>query len=565
MEINSPLKQLIEQFPKPLILVNKNAIFYCNQSGKSLWGDRLDPSRLFPDHVVQKLESVIQESGVIKGEEISLNLTDEEERHIAISGVAVGGTGLFLIYDLTEIKTLLRILKNSRDKFRIVFDALQDIVLVVDESLKIQNANLAAARWLNEDIKNIIGKDCIIIYEKNRLKERQHSVALVKKVFALKQPQQTELRLNDLNGEQRWFSQIVLPIFDDQRQVRQVAIILRNIHDQKEKEASILRLNRELKDKNDRLEKLIKRLKETQAQLIQTEKMASIGQLAAGVAHEINNPVGFVNSNVQTLRDYVEDILDLLVLFDEFKNAVLSGEKVKINELADAIEAKKDEIDLEFLLNDIYELLEQSEDGLDRVKKIVQDLKDFSHVDQAELKEIDINSAILSTLNVVWNELKYKANVKKELSEDIPLILGFPQKLNQVFMNILVNAAQAIDERGEIKIATRKVEHPRLGVEVEISDTGCGMTEEVKQRIFDAFFTTKPVGKGTGLGLNIAYKIVKAHKGEIRVSSQPGKGTTMTVFLPVLNEEEIKDSLQREEGVASVWMGALEEELNVQR
>ncbi|OCC16511.1 Circadian input kinase A [Dissulfuribacter thermophilus] len=565
MEKNSPLKQLIERFPEPLILVNKNAFFYCNQSVKSLLGDRLDPLRLFPDHVVQKLESVTQESGVLKGEEISLNLKDKEERHIAISGVAVGGTGLFLIYDLTEIKTLLRILKNSRDKFRTVLDALQDIVFVVDNSLKIQNANLAAAQWLNEDIKNIIGKDCTIIYEKNRLKEREPSVSLVKKVFDLKEPQQTELKLNDPNGEQRWFLQLALPIFDDKGQVRQVAIILQNIHDQKEKEASILSLNKELKEKNDRLEKLIKRLKETQAQLIQTEKMASIGQLAAGVAHEINNPVGFVNSNVQTLRDYVQDILDLLVLYDEFKNAVLSGEKAKINELADAIEAKKDEIDLEFLLNDIYELLEQSEDGLERVKKIVQDLKDFSHVDQAELKEIDINSAILSTLNVVWNELKYKANVKKELSEDIPLILGFPQKLNQVFMNILVNAAQAIEDRGEIKIVTRKVEHPRLGVEIEISDTGCGMTEEVKQRIFDAFFTTKPVGKGTGLGLNIAYKIVKAHKGEIRVSSQPGKGTTMTVFLPVLNEEEIKDSLQREEGVASVWMGALEEELNVQR
>lgn len=144
--------------------------------------------------------------------------------------------------------------------------------------------------------------------------------------------------------------------------------------------------------------------------------------------------------------------------------------------------------------------MEQSEDGLERVKKIVQDLKDFSHVDQAELKEIDINSAILSTLNVVWNELKCKANVKKELSEDIPLILGFPQKLNQVFMNILVNAAQAIDERGEIKIVTRKVEGPRLGVEVEISDTGCGMTEDVKQRTFDAFLLQNQWVRGLGWG-----------------------------------------------------------------
>lgn len=280
--------------------------------------------------------------------------------------------------------------------------------------------------------------------------------------------------------------------------------------------------NRELKDS-------LNRLKETQSQIIHQEKMASIGQLSSGIAHEINNPTGFVMSNLKTLRDYLEDIIKLIRTYKEFVeniNELRDEERVKaiskINEL-------EKEIDVDFLMDDIPSLIDESIDGTKRIKRIVSDLKNFAHPGKKELVYADINQNIESTLNIVWNELKYKAEVKKEYG-DIPQILCYPQELNQVFMNILINAAQAIKDKGLITIKTGS----KNGyVEVKISDTGQGIPEENLPRIFDPFFTTKDVGKGTGLGLNVAYNIIKKHKGTIEVDSKVGEGTTFTVKIPI--------------------------------
>ncbi len=189
----------------------------------------------------------------------------------------------------------------------------------------------------------------------------------------------------------------------------------------------------------------------------------------------------------------------------------------------------EDEIGLSFILDDYKNVINESLEGMARVSKIVSDLKDFSHVDKAELVHADLNKGIESTLNIVWNELKYKAQVIKDLGK-IPLVKCYPQRLNQVFMNILVNAAQAIEEKGEIRITTKA---DNGHVEIKISDTGKGIPPEVLPKIFDPFFTTKEVGQGTGLGLSMAYNIIQGHKGTIEVESEVGTGTTFIIRIPV--------------------------------
>ncbi len=270
-------------------------------------------------------------------------------------------------------------------------------------------------------------------------------------------------------------------------------------------------------------------------QLLQSEKMASIGQLAAGVAHEINNPTGFVSSNLKTLVDYMGDIGELINKYKKIKKIMdaswADGEMPSalsdhLKEIAD----HEEEIDLDYLLEDIQDLIGDCREGTDRIKKIVIDLKDFAHPGEDKVQEADINKGIEQTLNVVNNEIKYIATVNKEFG-DLPLVECYPQQINQVFMNILVNAAQAMEEQGVINIST-KAENGF--VEIKISDTGTGISEENLSKIFDPFFTTKEVGKGTGLGMNIAYNIIEKHNGAIDVQSTVGKGTTFIIKLPII-------------------------------
>ena len=255
-------------------------------------------------------------------------------------------------------------------------------------------------------------------------------------------------------------------------------------------------------------------LEAAHSQLLQSEKMASIGVLAAGVAHEINNPVGFVSSNLSTLKDYNASMIALL-------------ERCRAGE---ASAADFDAVEFDYLKDDIPALIGETRDGLDRVRKIVADLKDFSRVDRAEWQEADLNAGIDCTLNVVWNELKYKAEVVRDYDPALPRVPCLPAQINQVVMNLLINAAQAITERGTITVRSG---HDAQWAWIEVADTGVGMPPEVQRRIFDPFYTTKPVGKGTGLGLSISYDIVARHGGRIDVTSAPGAGTTFRVSLPL--------------------------------
>lgn len=288
--------------------------------------------------------------------------------------------------------------------------------------------------------------------------------------------------------------------------------------------ADRLRIEQALLKEKAEQEALFKKLEETHRQLLQSEKMASIGQLAAGLAHEINNPIGYVNSNLGNLHDYVAGLLEVIAAFE--------AEEAELSEAArQRIAAAKRRVDLSFVRQDAPSLLNESSEGIRTVRQIIRDLNDFSHMDNSQWEPSDLHKGLESTLNIVHNEVRYVADVRREYGE-LPLVECLPSQLNQVFLNLLVNAAQAIkDKRGTIIVRTGQQDEEH--VFVEISDNGEGISPENLKRIFDPFFTTKPVGKGTGLGLSLSYGIIAKHKGRIEVRSEPGAGTTFRIVLPV--------------------------------
>ncbi len=294
--------------------------------------------------------------------------------------------------------------------------------------------------------------------------------------------------------------------------------------------SALMATENELRKNLAHQQELNTKLEEAHNQLLQSEKMASIGQLAAGVAHELNNPIGFVHSNLGTLDTYLRDIFEIADAYEAAEAAM--GDSCPA---LDHIRALKEHKDYSFLRQDIDQLMAESKDGLQRVRKIVQDLKDFSRVGDTHWQWTDIHQGLESTLNIVWNELKYKSAVTKHYAQDLPQIYCLPSQLNQVFMNLLVNAAHAIEpvegKLGEITITTRRLSED--AIQIEFRDTGKGIPEENLKRIFEPFFTTKPVGKGTGLGLSITWGIIGRHQGHIDVQSTVGVGTTFTITLPV--------------------------------
>lgn len=280
-------------------------------------------------------------------------------------------------------------------------------------------------------------------------------------------------------------------------------------------------------DAASELSQINARLSEAQSQLRQSEKLASIGQLAAGVAHEINNPIGYIFSNFGTLEKYLADLFRMLGAYQEAERALGA------HPAAARLKALREEIEIDFLKEDIPTLMAESKEGITRVRLIVQNLKDFSRVDTTqEWVAAELHHGIDATLNIVNNEIKYKADVVKRYGT-LPDIECLPSELNQVFLNLLMNAAHAITaERGLITLSTGCAADGAT-VWIEVADNGSGIERAHLGRIFDPFFTTKPIGKGTGLGLSLSYGIVAKHGGQIEVASEVGRGTTFRVTLPV--------------------------------
>jgi signal transduction histidine kinase len=283
---------------------------------------------------------------------------------------------------------------------------------------------------------------------------------------------------------------------------------------------------RSLYDNCQKLELTVQDLKTTQKQLIQSEKMASIGQLAAGVAHEINNPIGYSISNLSMLGEYVDSLLTL----DDFMVTHLSS--LASDSITKGYQELREQEDIDYINNDIKSMLMETTNGLNRVKEIVTNLNKVSHAGGIDEELCNVNTLIEESIKVVWNELKYCLTINKNLSK-IPSIYCHSSEINQVLMNMFINAAHATKENGVLNITTAmKEEEGKHYVTIEISDNGNGIPLSIIDNIFDPFFTTKPVGVGTGLGLSISFGIIKKHQGKITVTSQENKGTTFTIFLP---------------------------------
>ncbi len=283
----------------------------------------------------------------------------------------------------------------------------------------------------------------------------------------------------------------------------------------------------ERKKSEEKLKNNFAKLKDTQAQLVHSEKMASLGVIAAGVAHEINNPICFVLSNTETLLKYIKSLESLIYEYRDLANKKLDKESIV------QIHKKEQEEDVDYILADCPELLRETVEGVNRVKDIVSGLKTFSHIDEADEKFVDVNECVESTLKIIWNELKYKCTLHKDLGE-LPKTYCYPGQLIQVFTNLLVNSSQAISEKGNIYIQTLYLSNEII---IKIRDDGSGISEENLKNIFTPFFTTKPTGKGTGLGLSISFGIIKKHNGKISAKSKLNEGTEFQISLP------IKDSL----------------------
>ncbi len=434
-------------------------------------------------------------------------------------------------------RSLLGALKESEIRFRSLSDSVPVLIWVCDADGKMILFNKQWSEltgYSEQQLRDGSWRDAVHVED---LDTHQQTIATG---LEERQPVTHELRLRRHDGRQRWFWESTVPRFSrhgeflgligtalDITERKHAERVLVHAREKLQREvtrqtAELRAANERLKQEKDEQRSLIQQLREAQEQLLQSEKMASIGQLAAGVAHEINNPVGYIASNLYTLENYIGDLLRLIGFYAESETA-LSDEQRQI------LERLKREIDLDYLRDDLGQLLEESKEGTERVKQIVQDLKDFSHVDEAEWQWTDLHKGINSTLNVVHNEIKYKASVVKDYG-DLPQVRCRASQLNQVFMNLLVNAAQAIEGSGTITIRTGRNDS---WVWVEIADNGIGIRPENLNRLFEPFFTTKPIGKGTGLGLSLSYGIVAKHGGRFEVASEPGCGATFRIWLPI--------------------------------
>lgn len=290
-------------------------------------------------------------------------------------------------------------------------------------------------------------------------------------------------------------------------------------------------LEAQVQDRTKKLKSTLAELQSTQAMMVHSEKMKSLGELVAGIMHEINNPINFIYGNMTHLNNYSKDLIEIIDEYTKVEEAISSDKLQPIKEL-------KNTVDYEFLKSDLPDLIKSCKEGAERAKNIIQDLKSFSRMEEVAITDVDIPHEIDMTLNILHNKLKNKVEIHKEFMENVPKIEAFGGQLNQVFMNIIDNAAGAIEKTGDVWIRINKDDSGKNLV-IEIEDNGVGMDEETSRKVFDPFFTTKPVGQGTGLGMSITHKIIKNHQGNISLESKKGEGTKFTIVLPINIDREL--------------------------
>ncbi|HHT9126645.1 MAG TPA: ATP-binding protein [Candidatus Brocadiia bacterium] len=434
--------------------------------------------------------------------------------------------GIYAVFrDITERKRLEQEISDEKQRLDDIVTEMGAGLSLVDRDMKVVWMNKTLSTWFGEQ-KDLEGSLCYSAYWDN--KEVCHECP-ARETFVTGTVQKSIHTHTTPDGKRKWYTVTTSPIKDSKGYVTHVLELIQDITEEKQAEEEFKRLHDSVVQANTRLELYINKLKSTQQQLIQSEKMASVGQLAAGVAHEINNPLSYISSNINILNSYVERMEKFLKKCDEGKPIFEKGDFTQIMTFFREVQDLRKEIELDFVLQDFRAIVNDSCGGVEQIKRIISNLTTFSRVDEELPRNVNLNRIIDGILTVVWGELKYKAEIIKEYG-DIPDIKCYPQQLGQVFMNLLTNAAHSIEGNGKITIKTYKAGN---NIYVEVKDTGKGMPEEIQSKIFEPFFTTKEPGKGTGLGLTVAYNIVQKHFGRIEVSSKVGEGTTFAVVIPI--------------------------------
>jgi PAS domain S-box-containing protein len=426
-----------------------------------------------------------------------------------------------------EVERKTQELAESKAELLALFAAMEDVVLVLDDRGTYVKVAPTNPDLLYRPAADLEGKTMQDVLSPSAA---EFFVKQIRRTLELGQTTSVDYSLN-IGDRAIWFDAKVTPFGQNS-----VLWMARDISDRKRIEANLQQSEAQLRQKALDLEQALQNLQQTQALLIQSEKMSSLGQLVAGIAHEINNPVNFISGNLNHAESYVKELINLIELYQQ-----------EYPQPSAEIQTKIEEIELDYLLDDLTKLLQSMKVGSDRISRIILSLRNFSRLDESAMKAVDIHSGIESTLLILQHTMKASANqpeiqVLKEYG-NLPVVTCYPSQLNQVFMHIISNAIDAVKEikdpakNPQIRIRTSVIENNR--VRMAIADNGCGIPADIQSRIFDPFFTTKQVGSGTGLGLFISYSIIKKHGGELTCNSTVNEGTEFAISIPIANSNEM--------------------------
>ncbi len=459
---------------------------------------------------------------VIKGETRSVCL------EVSAAPVMIDGTCqvVLSLLDITLRKQAEQAIRLSEEKIRAFLNAVPVPMYLRNMGSVFEYCNDKFIAFFGTSHDSVLGQPTNSVFTSDLAEKLSH---LDDELFQKNGHQVFEIELVRADGAKRTVVFYRTLYYDARGQVSGLIGAMLDITERQHAEQA-------LKERDDRLQQMFSELqqthntlKRTHEQMIQSEKMAAVGMLAAGIAHEINNPLGFIASNLVVLEKYVENLTICCQTYERLCTALDANDEARINAARSEVDNIQERLELDDMISDLGPVVQETREGFERIRKIVLDLKSFSRADTGHMESIDINVLTESVLRIVWNEIKYKTELVKEYGQ-IPLIIANPRQMEQVVLNVLVNAVQAIVDHGMITIRTFLREG---SVVIEIEDTGRGISAEVLPRIFDPFFITQEPGEGTGMGLSISYDIVKRHHGSIDIESTVGKGAKVMISLPV--------------------------------